>query len=380
MPGFCPLLRITIITGPFLPLPPASCGAVEQVWQGLAEQFAALGHDVTILCRAHPTQRHEEKRNGVYYRRRTQFTRTKSLKLDLVKDGLYSLRMLPVLPYADVLVTNVFWLPVAASLLHARGRVVVNVQRMPKGQIRLYHRVARLAAVSRAVRQAIAEQCPKALPLTKVIPNPIDTDILRPPPQGRSLDGPQTILYTGRIHPEKGLGLLIEAFGRIQPRFPQARLELVGPWQVESGGGGEAYLRQLRDQALGLPVTFGEPIYNRADLARLLQRAHVYCYPSLADEGESFGVAPLEAMATGLAPIVSDLFCFRDFIKPGQNGIIFDHRASDASDKLAVALASQLSDPQRRVQMGETAALDAADFSYANIARMYLEDFRGLLC
>jgi glycogen synthase len=37
----------------------------------------------------------------------------------------------------------------------------------------------------------------------------------------------------------------------------------------------------------------------------------------VAETGEAFGVAPIEAMAYGCAPLVSNLACFRDFIEDG---------------------------------------------------------------
>jgi glycosyltransferase involved in cell wall biosynthesis len=46
----------------------------------------------------------------------------------------------------------------------------------------------------------------------------------------------------------------------------------------------------------------------------------MFVYPCLAEQGETFGLAPLEAVACGAVPIVSDLSCFGDFITPGVNG------------------------------------------------------------
>ena len=102
-----------------------------------------------------------------------------------------------------------------------------------------------------------------------------------------------------------------------------------------------------------------EPVYGRAALASVLQRADYYCYPSLADQGETMGVAPLEAMGTGLAPVVSDLACFRDFVEPGVNGLVFDHRGSDAVERLTHALGTLIADPELSARLGAAASLTA---------------------
>src|SRR5574341_2616311 len=171
-------MHIAIITGPFLPAPPAPCGAVERIWHELAGEFAARGHSVTFLCRGHDGQGPNETIGQIRFVRRTRFQRSRLLWWDLVRDLFYSCRMLPLVPPSDIVVTNTFWMPILLPLLPRRvGKIVVNVARMPKGQISWYRRVDRLAAVSNAIRQEIGLQCPDAEPLTKVVPNPIDTGV-----------------------------------------------------------------------------------------------------------------------------------------------------------------------------------------------------------
>jgi glycosyltransferase involved in cell wall biosynthesis len=360
-------------------MPPAPCGAVERVWHGLAEQFSGRGHVVKVLCRRHPGQCAEEVVNGVHLIRKTAFSQSRSLAVNLIKDMIYSSRMLTALPRADILVTNSFWLPALATWFGRRaGRVAVHVARMPKGQLFLYDSVCRLHAVSQAVRDEIARQRPCLVDKVRVIPYPIHTEVFTPPAR-RSEGGPLTILYAGRIHPEKGIDLLLDAFGKLAQRSFPARLRIVGAWQVERGGGGGTFLDALRQKARGLPVEFSEAIHDRHELAAVYRQADLFCYPSLAEQGETFGVAPLEAMATGLVPVVSDLACFRDFIKDGCTGAVFNHRSPDAADQLARSLSNLLSDQEQRTRMGHEAAARAAFFSYERVADLYLTDFVEML-
>ena len=373
-------MNITIVTGPFYPVPPAPCGAVERLMRDLAEQFAAAGHAVTLLCRDWPGQPRDETIAGVKYVRRTRPMTTGNIKFDLLKDLRYSLRMLPLVPRSDAVLTNVFWLPVLlARVRPGAGPVVVNVNRRPKGQMRLYRRAARIVAASSAIRDGIVAQCPEVASITQVIPNPIDTECFTPPPADRDFGrGERTVLYTGRIHPEKGLDLLVEAFGTLRGEFPGLRLKLVGVSDADRGGGGQKYVESLKSAASGWPVEVLPPVYDRASLADLLRSAHHYCYPSVAEQGEAMPVAPLEAMATGLAPLVSDLPQFRDYLRPGETGRTFDHRGTGAAGRLATALRGMILDPESCASMGRAAAETARQFSNQRVAALYLEDFERL--
>lgn len=375
-------MRITIVTGPWLPVPAIAGGAVNRRWQGVAEEFAAQGHQVTICCRAYPGQPSRETIEGVQYIRRGGMARSNNIYWDLLKDLIYALHIVPTLPRADILVLNDFWLPIFAPIRTKVGKIVVNAARVPKGQYRFYTKVNLFVAVSRAVRDIIIQQCPSAVSRTITIPNPIDTGVFSPPVhprQDRTEKEIQEILYIGRIHPEKGIELLIEAFALLSQSLPTVKLKIVGPFQENQGGGGKAYFDRLKCKAQGLAVEFCDPIFDINQLVKFYHQADIFCYPSLADRGESFGLAPLEAMATGLVPIVSNLDCFRDFITEGKTGYFFDHRSSNAAYNLSEILKKALNNCTKNNTMSENASIQALRYSYTVISRSYLEKFHGLL-
>jgi glycosyltransferase involved in cell wall biosynthesis len=128
-----------------------------------------------------------------------------------------------------------------------------------------------------------------------------------------------------------------------------------------------------------LPLEIAPPVYDREALRREICAATLYAYPSVAEKGESFGVAPLEAMACGHAPVVSALACFRDFLEDGRTGLVFDHRAEDAVQQLAQCLKRQLDNPTEHRAMAQSAATIAQRFSVDAIAEQYLADFQSLL-
>ena len=353
---------------------------MSRMWQGLAEVFAARGHNVTILCRAYKEQPQQEILNGVKYIRHGGSSQGRHIVVDLVKDLAYAVKITPLLPAADILVTNDFWVPVLAHWLRSdAGQIVINVNRFPKGQFFLYSGAARLAAASRAIREAIAKQCPTLAKRVRVFPNSIDTVVFSPPTLPRSNSDDKTILYVGRVHPEKGINILIDAFVLLAKEFSRIGLQVVGPAREDQGGGGLRYLRALKSKAEGMNIEFMDPVFEPTRLAEVYRNADLFCYPSLAEKGESFGVAPLEAMATGLVPVVSDLTCFRDFIDEGKTGYYFDHRSSDAASNLYRVVRTAFLSREQTSQMSIDAAREASNFSYGRIGSLYLEDFEELL-
>lgn len=372
-------MRITIATGPMLPVPALRGGAIPRMWQGLAGEFARRGNEVCVFARQYPGQADDEVIGGVRYLRVGGFEQGSSVALDLVKDFAYAVGAVRRLPEADILVTNDFWLPaLAARLRRSAGRVVVNANRFPKGQYFLYGGAARIAAASGAVRDAIVAQTPGLKERIRVFPNPVDTEIMSPEEGARAMH-PRILLYVGRLHPEKGVHLLAAAFARLAPKNPGWHLRIVGPWRPEEGGGGQDYVQALRATLNGAPAEVAEPQFDPARLAQEYRRATLFCYPSLADKGESFGLAALEAMACGTPPLVSSLECFRDFVNEGQTGWVFDHRGADPEGGLVAALGKAMADPAAALEAGRRASAAAREFGYAEVAGRYLADFRELL-
>jgi glycosyltransferase involved in cell wall biosynthesis len=372
-------VRITIATGPLFPVPAVRGGAIARMWHGLAREFSAKGNEVCVVARACAGQAHDEVDGKLRFLRGGGFDQGSVIALDLAKDLAYAARAVWRLPQADILITNDFWLPLLAAGLRRRaGRIVVNANRYPKRQYFLYRGAARIAAASSAVRDAIAAQTPSLRDRIRVFPNPVDTAAMTPDP-GKRRTGPRIVLFVGRLHPEKGVHVLAKAFAGIAARHPGWRLRLVGPWAVADGGGGESYLAALKSALRGVAADVAGPCFDARALIDEYRAASLFCYPSLAEQGESFGLAALEAMACGAPPLVSSLACFRDFVDDGVTGWTFAHRGADPAAALAAALERLLQDPAGLEAAGERAAQAARAFGYAEVAEHYLDDFRQLL-
>lgn len=366
-------MRITIVQGAFLPVPPILGGAVEKVWFNLGQEFVRRGHEVTHISRAHPKLPAREIIGGVRHERVSGFASPARFATRTLLDFWYGLRVRSRLPAADILVTNTFWLP-ALVRRPSRGRIYVHVARYPKGQLWLY-RKAILQTVSEPIRQAILAEDASAADRVRMIPYPLADRYLLP----EVSTGENTILYTGRVHPEKGVHLLIEAFARAKA-LGDWKLKIVGPWEFAFGGGGDDYLTQLR--ALGRPlgnrVEFVGREFDETKLIAHYAAAKIFVYPSLAEKGETFGLAALEAMAAGCCPVVSALECFRDFITPGKNGLVFNHRVTDSAGELAQTLDQAVADPVSVQRIREAAWRDARGYTTDKIADRFLADFAAL--
>ena len=114
------------------------------------------------------------------------------------------------------------------------------------------------------------------------------------------------ICYTGRVHPEKGLVVLAEAVRRLREQDPAWRVRIVGDLAIERGGGGESYRAEILEAA-GNPdaVEFVGAIREPEKLADAVRACRYYVYPSLAKQGEAFGIAPLEAMSHDVPVLIS---------------------------------------------------------------------------
>lgn len=171
--------------------------------------------------------------------------------------------------------------------------------------------------------------------------------------------GPVELLAVGRLVEKKGFGVLLEALRGID----------AGTWHLTVVGDGP--LRQeLEAAAHGLPVTFAGQL-GRDGLAAADARAHIAVFPSVrAASGDQDGlpVALLEAMASGCAPVVSDLPGLTDAVVDGVSGIVTPNGDAAA---LAAALGTLIGDPAARLALGDGARARSARFDVAAVAEGY---------
>ena len=230
------------------------------------------------------------------------------------------------------------WAAVRARGAGARPRVVTT-RRTEFRRRRRRPMADRVVCVSEAVRARMEEGGVPAERLI-VIPDFVDCAHYQPAAVAAApLDFGPTIVSVGRLTPEKGHRLLVEAMPAVLRKVPEARLVLCGQ------GPEEAALR-ARAGALGVAaritlVGFAE------DVRPLVAAADVVAMPSLS---EGLGVAALEAMAMGRPVVASDAGGLPEAVADGGTGVVVP---KGRVEPLAAALVALLSDPARARQMGE---------------------------
>jgi glycosyltransferase involved in cell wall biosynthesis len=205
--------------------------------------------------------------------------------------------------------------------------------------------VARVIANSEAIRAALLRGADFVDPArVVVIPNGVPLPVPAPGLRVRAraelgLGDEPVVGCVARLAPMKGHAHLLRAFARVHERFPSAVLAFAGEGQ-------EGQVLRALAQELGLAGAVRFLGFVR-DPERLRAGLDLFVLPSVRDEGVSNAL--LEAMASGLACVVSDAGGLAEAVVDGRTG-----RVVPAGDEgaLAVALTELLGDGERRAAMG----------------------------
>jgi mannosyltransferase len=208
-----------------------------------------------------------------------------------------------------------------------------------------------------------------------VVPHGVDTDLFTPTPDRAAAwaalgyGGSMGIASIGRIRPEKGTDLFIEAMLRLLPDLPGAVALVIGRAAREH----QKFDLDLKDrvQRAGLidRIRFvGE--LPAADLPALMRALSLVMQ---LPRYEGYGMVPLEAMASGVPFVGTDAGYYRAFSAQGRCGTVVGHQMPAAA---ALAAQAILTDPTRHTAMSADARLIAEnDFSVtteaAGIAAVY---------
>jgi glycosyltransferase involved in cell wall biosynthesis len=176
---------------------------------------------------------------------------------------------------------------------------------------------------------------------------PAERFVVKPNPvadPGEPHWGGHGALYVGRLSPEKGLRLLLDAWAEMDG-YP---LSIVGT------GPEEALLRRRAEGCPGVRFT-GE--LSRDAVRRQLARAAFVVAPSIWYE--NFPLAVAEALAAGKPVVASHPTALSDMVEEGRTGLRF--RLGEATS-LARACRRLASDPALAEAMGREARLHYEDF------------------
>jgi glycosyltransferase involved in cell wall biosynthesis len=173
------------------------------------------------------------------------------------------------------------------------------------------------------------------------------------------------VLFLGRLHANKGVDLLVDAFRLLSTRFPEVDLVITGPDE-----GAKAALRQqVAMHELGTRVSFTGAVYGLDKLAAYVD-ATVFCLPS---RGEAFSMAVVEAMAAG-APVVLTSRCNFPEAAAADAALVCDL----STGALADSLARMLESPALRQRCADNGRrLVEAEYSWEGVAQRIIARYEA---
>jgi glycosyltransferase involved in cell wall biosynthesis len=200
-----------------------------------------------------------------------------------------------------------------------------------------------------------------------VIPNGVDVNGL-----GCRCDygltSPLVAVFVGRLHPQKGLDVLIAAFAEVVRSRPGIGWRL---WLLGDGPSRPELETMAQQMGVAQDVKFWGQVDN---VSTLLDRADIFVLPSRA---EGMSNALLEAMAHGLPCVATRISGNTDLIQHGENGLLVQPESETA---LAEAMLNLADDEMLRRRVGR-AARETVETGYSmdSIAQRYVELYDTLL-
>ncbi len=195
----------------------------------------------------------------------------------------------------------------------------------------------------------------------RVLPHSVDTARFVPCEGKRTVD----VISVGQLIERKRMDIVIDAVSLLKERGTLVQLALLGEGPLET---------TLRAQAKRLGVQ-GQVTFlgYRDDVETVLSSARVFC---LASEWEGVPFAMMEAMASGLVPVVTDVGTIADWVKDGENGRII--RGNDPAH-LAETLGHLLSGREEFDRLQGRVIAERTKLSFEHGAQIWSEILKDCL-
>lgn len=216
----------------------------------------------------------------------------------------------------------------------------------------IYARVDRVIAISDVIHRNFIEMHPIDPAKVVTIHNGVDTTRFRPDPAARArlraelgyADDDLVVGIVGRVTPSKGHREFVDMAARLAATHPRARFLVVGEATRGEEDEGRAIVDGIADSDLRDRVTVTG---FRRDVPDLLSAMDVFTFPS---HNEAFGLALIEAMATGLPTVSADCDGVLDIVVEGVTGLMIPPKDGAL---LAAATARLLDDGALRASLGQ---------------------------
>jgi glycosyltransferase involved in cell wall biosynthesis len=252
--------------------------------------------------------------------------------------------------------------PGAKLVLHMHDHSLADFD--TRRALSLLNRATLVLACSEYVANGIRRAFPECADRCFALHNGVDQRFLRIHSEPQLS---QSVLFVGRLSPEKGVHVLLEAFADVAANFPRATLRLVGPADIAPRQFVDPFGRDPLLARLGpyyvFPTSYSDNLHRQAAQQRgrvvfegcipncsvqpHYARAGVFVFPSVWHE--PFGIPMIEAMAAGLPVIATRGGAISEIVIDGETGLLVDR--GDVR-QLAAAIAALLASPQMRARLG----------------------------
>lgn len=294
-------------------------------------------------------------------------------------------------------VVHIINFPEFASLirwLNPNIKIVLHMQcewltQLDRGAIAQYlESIDLIIGCSDYITDKIRQQFPQFANRCQTIDNGVDVE--------RFANGQKTphrikeLLFVGRVIPEKGIHILLEAFQKVIARFPDVQLKIVGPTGLTPyefvialsddpkvselasfyDRGWKNYLSRWQNSA---NVSFLGQV-SHAQLVRHYANADIFIFPSVWHE--PFGIPIIEAMSCEVPVIATHSGAFPEIVAEGKTGLLVER---DDANALAGAILRLLANEDLRKSMGKAGRQRVMEiFSFKKISDRLLSHYQRL--
>ncbi|WP_036746905.1 glycosyltransferase family 4 protein [Paenibacillus sp. UNC451MF] len=345
-------MKILMVAPEQLPVP--GNGSVEICMLSIAKQFAS-NHHVTIVSRqSSGLPRVSRLGNMTIVRVSTGSPRKYiSSVLHYIRGKQYDMIQVDNRPHYMAQVKKAFPKTPVSLFLHSLTFVPQT-----KSVEASMARANLIIANSHSLKSNLSRLFPSQAHKVRMVHLGVDVDRFKPVNRhGES--GSFHVLFAGRVIPRKGVPVLIKAISIARKRRPDISLTIVG-------GGKPHYVGTLKllAERYAVPARFTGKI-SHSKIHTMYKKAHCLVCPS--QEHEAFGLVNVEAMATGLPVIASNIGGINEIVKHGSNGfLVHRYRNPEAHAKFILKVAQN---KEMYVRLARQARKDAVSrFSWGQTA------------
>jgi glycosyltransferase involved in cell wall biosynthesis len=406
-------VKIAFVTQPGHAVVPPT-GSLE-LWTDQVARRLAARHEVTIYG-SQPPSPGSPPDDGIVYR---LIRHSRGRRLVRAVRGAWRL-LPPTKPfYASLLHPLEYWLKVAADIRRHKHDVVhvynysqalrilrpltsaklvlhMQCEWLTQLDARMIDRNLQhadlIVGCSDHITNLVRKRFPHHAARCATIYNGVEIDVKRvdgAPARGEEI----RLLNVGRVSPEKGLHVLVDALELLVTEYPRIGLTILGeespvPYEFAVKVSdddlvknlarfyGGSYLQHLRDRMsedVSQRVHFVSRV-SHDEALRFYEDADIFVYPSIF---ESFAIPPVEAMAAGVPVVASRVGGMQETIVDERTGLFVDREDPAA---LAAALRRLIEDPRLRRSLGDAGSVRAAEmFSWPRIVADVEAAFSAIL-